>query len=103
VAERWIAQAGVRRDLFGFIDVVAIKPGEIIGVQVTTSSNLAARLRKSQALPNLAAWLAAGGKFQAHGWAKRGGRWHCRVVEVQAVNVPPVEVQGLPRQLGTRR
>jgi len=85
VVERWIAQAGVRRDLFHCIDVLAVKPGEIIGVQVTTSSNLAARLKKAQALPELRAWLAAGGRFMLHGWALRGGRWQVRVLELLAL------------------
>jgi len=100
VVERWIAQAGIRKDLFGFIDLVAVKPGEILGIQTTTASNLAARLKKAVALPDLRAWLAAGGRFMLHGWALRGGRWYCRVLEVQAGDLQPLELLALPRRRG---
>jgi len=96
VVERWIAGANVRRDLFHCIDIVAVRPGEIVGVQVTTASNLSSRLKKATALPELRAWLAAGGKFMLHGWARRAGHWHCRVIEVQSGDLAPLELLPLP-------
>ena len=35
-----------RHDLFGFVDMVALKPGEIILIQVTSRSNMSARFNK---------------------------------------------------------
>jgi len=102
IVERWIAQAGIRRDLFHCIDVLAVKPGEIAGVQVSTSSNLAARLKKAQALPELRASLAAGGKFHLHGWKRVGQRWAVRVLEVLAVDLPPAEIVRPSRRRGGR-
>jgi hypothetical protein len=71
--ERFNAHAKVRRDLFGFIDVLAIRPGEPpLAVQATSGSNVAARLAKALALPALRTWLEAGCRFEVHGWAKKG-------------------------------
>lgn len=63
-----------RKDLYGFIDIVALHPGErgILGVQCTTASNLAAREKKAIALPAYWKWLQAGNVVEMHGWAKKG-------------------------------
>ncbi len=88
VVERYNAHARVRVDLFGCIDLLAVKPGEaVLGVQATTASNLAARAKKALACPRLRTWLAAECRFVLHGWAKKGPRgkrklWHVSVREV---------------------
>ncbi len=83
VAERWVAQAGVRRDLFHCIDIVAIKAGEpILGVQSTVAGCVSARLAKARGIPELRTWLAAGGRFIVIGWAKVSGRWSPRTEEL---------------------
>ena len=47
VVERWIPGANVRKDLYGFIDIVAISPsGCTWGVQVTTDTHINERLAK---------------------------------------------------------
>lgn len=72
VVEHYNAFAKVRRDLFGFIDIVAIHPAErgVLGVQTTTGSNLAARETKAQALPAYKLWLECGNAIEFHGWRK---------------------------------
>ena len=70
VVEHWNAHAKCRQDLFSWIDIVALGEGELLGVQVTTATNLAARIRKAKALPAYAAWQRAGGKAVFHGWRK---------------------------------
>jgi hypothetical protein len=68
----------VTRDLFGILDLVAIREGETLGVQATSASNHASRRRKvseSEILPTL---LAAGWRIEIHSWAKRASRWRCR-------------------------
>lgn len=72
VVERWNQFAGIRQDLFGCIDIVAVGNGEILGVQATSASNLSARRTKSEPLAK--GWLANGGQFELHGWSKKGPR-----------------------------
>lgn len=71
VVERWNAFARLRQDLFGFIDVVAIRPAAILAVQATASA-VADRIAKIKAEPKAVAWLAAGGSIEVHGWTLRG-------------------------------
>lgn len=81
VVERWNAYARVRQDLFGIIDVVAVG-ADIVGVQVTSASNVSKRIAKiteSAALPIL---RQAGMRVLVHGWAKRKGRWRLREVDL---------------------
>jgi hypothetical protein len=82
--ERWIAQAGVRKDLWSFGDIIAAHAirREILLVQVTTLSNVSSRVTKAKAQPELACWLQAGGLFTVHGWFCSGGRWDLRQIPV---------------------
>jgi hypothetical protein len=85
VTERWNPHAKIRQDLFGIIDVLAIKGEDIIAVQATggDGGNVAARVTKmaeSDALPHL---LRAGIKVYVHGWRKNAaGKWVLREVEL---------------------
>jgi hypothetical protein len=74
VVERWIPKAGRRADLFGVIDLLAVKPGIVLGVQATAASNVSARVHKALAEPRLRTWLEAGAAFGIIGWARRGPR-----------------------------
>ena len=81
VVERWNPWAKVRQDLFQIIDILAIGYGETIGVQCTSGSNVAARVRKiadAQATPEL---RRSGWKLIGHGWRKAKGRWVLRQVD----------------------
>lgn len=87
VTEKWNPYAKVRQDLFGFIDVLCVRPDEMVAVQTTSGDNVSARLAKLRSLPTVALWLSSPTRtIQVHGWAKRGGRgerklWSCRVVD----------------------
>lgn len=79
--------AKIRQDLFGFIDIVAIKEGEagVFGIQATSDSNISARVHKSEANPLLKVWLSGGNKFQVWGWGKKGPKgkrktWELRII-----------------------
>lgn len=100
VTERWVSQARKRVDLFGFIDVLAVKPplsrgykwavgGDTLAIQATTGANAAARVTKIKALPEARTWLECGHRIEVHGWRllKGTGRWECRVVEVRLEDV----------------
>ena len=84
VVEHFNHFARIRQDLFGGIDILAIRPGEILGVQTTDGSSVSKRLAKLRSEPKLAAWLNAGGKLVVHGWRKleRTGKWECRIEEI---------------------
>jgi hypothetical protein len=86
VVESWVPHASIRRDLWGFADVLGVHPAECVFllVQVTTAANMASRLTKARSKPELALWLKAGGRFEVHGWCKRGPKWEVRIVEVRA-------------------
>lgn len=74
VVEHWNSFARIRQDLFGVIDLVAVKAGEpgVLGIQTTTASNQVARLDKARQEPRLSVWLAAGNRFEVWGWGRRG-------------------------------
>lgn len=63
-----------RNDLFGFVDVLAMKPGQngVTGIQTTSTGNITARIKKALALPELDTFLACGNRVLFQGWAKRG-------------------------------
>jgi hypothetical protein len=99
VVEKWNAHVGIRQDLFGFADILAVHPTrrEFLLVQTTTLDHVAHRLAKSKGRPELAAWLRAGGLFQVHGWKRRGVKWEVKIVAVAADDLAGVVVQKLAR------
>lgn len=96
VVERWDHYAMVRRDLFGFADILAMKEGERpLLVQTTTGSNLAARRSKILASDLARLCAVSGFRIMLHGWrklkVKRGGkavRWTLREEEITAEDFP---------------
>ena len=80
-----IGPFGIRQDLFGIIDIIAIKPGAIMGVQ-STGQAFAEHDRKILKSEYLQPWLASGALLELWGWRKikkkRGGKqmiWSPRV------------------------
>jgi hypothetical protein len=83
VVERWIPGAKIRSDLFGFVDVLALRDGEILGVQTTTGSNVNARIAKITEHENVAVVRKAGIRIEVDGWRKNAaGRWVVRTVDL---------------------
>ncbi len=76
VVEKWNAWAHIRQDLFGCIDLVVLDGagGGPLGVQVTSGSNVSARLTKSRQEPRLQQWLASPARFEVWGYGKRKKR-----------------------------
>lgn len=68
VVERWIPSAQTRRDLFGFLDLVAVRDAETLGVQTTSRTNLTAHLHKIADAVALPYVRAAGWTLHVHGW-----------------------------------
>ena len=90
VTEHWNPHAGIRQDLFGCLDIVAICGAQTVGVQATSDNNIAARVAKIKVTPGARAWLDGGTRtLLVIGWKLRmkavmGKRWLPRVVEVFA-------------------
>ncbi len=68
--EVWCSHTRRRRDLFGFIDFVAIGKGRCVGVQCCARSGLASHRRKmtDECSDAVTEWLASGCEIELHGW-----------------------------------
>jgi hypothetical protein len=83
VVEKWIPGANIRKDLWGFADVLCIGSGSpITVVQSTSDSNVAARITKIADSPLVGLVRQAGIRILVHGWKKVKGRWQVREVDV---------------------
>lgn len=78
------ARPGVRKDLFEFIDIVAMTENGITAIQSTSDSNLQARVKKILSLTAALKWVQCNGIIQVWGWKKnKANRWEPRVVGVE--------------------
>lgn len=83
IVEHWNPHARKRHDLFGIVDVLALRSGETLGIQATSGSNVAARVSKIAASEHVGALRAAGWSLAVWGWRKAAnGRWTLREVDV---------------------
>ena len=67
-----LARGGVRQDLFGFVDVVALDGSRTYAIQTTVTGGSSAHRKKIEDSPHLAAVLNAGWLVEVWDWAKRG-------------------------------
>ena len=88
VVEYWSHHRQQRVDLFGMFDILALREGETLAVQCTTSG-VAARVKKITDSEYLDAVRKAGWRIEVHGWAKKpktkGSKvevWKQRVVDL---------------------
>lgn len=74
IVEHWNPHAKIRQDLFGFADIIAVKPfllrGLTLAVQATTTSNLQARVKKLRGMEAVEECKRAGWIVQCWGWTK---------------------------------
>lgn len=82
---RFAGPHGIRQDLFGIIDVIALYPNSICGVQCC-GSDFAAHDRKILESEMGKEWLKSGGSLELWGWRKvkkkKGGKlmvWKPRI------------------------
>lgn len=59
-------------DLFGCLDLLALRGLQTLGVQTTSAENVSHRLTKMRETPFLSAMEAAGWRVVVHGWRKDG-------------------------------
>lgn len=91
VVESKIPKTFISRDFMGWADIIYLTQTNIVGVQVTSGANHAARRSKILAEPRALAWLQAGGLIEVHSWSKQGARgqvkaWVCRKEEIVAAD-----------------
>ena len=83
IVEHWNPFARIRQDLFGFIDLLALKGTETLAVQTTSASNMSARVKKIGEHELVGKVREAGWKIVVHGWRKDSkGKWVLREVDV---------------------
>lgn len=77
------AKLHTTRDLFGFVDILALRPGETLAVQTMSADHVSHRVVKIEASPHVAAVRAAGWRIVVHGWRPDG-----RLREVELTESP---------------
>jgi hypothetical protein len=71
VVEKYNPHAKIRQDLFGCIDIIASTPEfPVIGVQCTSASNFAARLKKVRDSDKAQQLIRNGWQVMVVGWTK---------------------------------
>jgi hypothetical protein len=81
VVERWVPGANIRKDLFGWIDIMALRDGQTLAVQCTSYSNMSARVKKIEESETIAEVRKAGWSVWVIGWRKVNNRWTDRTVD----------------------
>lgn len=86
--EQWNSFARKKKDLFGFIDILAMSPscGDLIGIQVTSKSNMLARAKKicMDKKMEAQAWLVnKTHRLYIEGWYKNDrNKWEEEIWEI---------------------
>ena len=82
VVEKWNSFTKQRKDLWGWADILPIRKGEVLAVQVTASA-VANRIKKIQDSDTVALVRDAGIRIEVHGWRKASnGRYVMRVEDI---------------------
>ena len=83
VVERYNFFTKRKNDFAGFLDLLCLGPGQVMGVQTTSLANISSRINKIMEHENLEVVLAAGIKIEVHGWVKKNNRWQVKIVEIE--------------------
>lgn len=101
--EQRIPHCFITRDLFGCIDILAMRKGiGVLGVQATAGSNHSARVLKSIAEPRLRLWLELGNRFEVWSYNLRGAagtrkKYELRRQEITLADLPMEPNDSSPR------
>lgn len=83
VVERFNSFTKQRKDLWTWCDILAIRKDEVLAVQVTSSNNVSARIRKIQDSETIGLVRDANIRVVVHGWGKNSkGRYVLRVEDI---------------------
>lgn len=81
VVERWVPGANIRKDLFGFVDIIALRDDITLAVQATSYSNISARVNKIADIKTLKVVRDANWSIWVIGWRKANNRWVEKIVD----------------------
>jgi hypothetical protein len=92
--EQTIPHTFIKRDFLGFIDILAIGKGHILGVQATSQSNITSRIAKIEGECRVKArrWLSAGGLIEVWGWRtlkQEGSRRRVWEPDIRSITTVP--------------
>lgn len=84
VVERYSTFTRKRHDLWGIIDILAIRRDEVLGVQTTSWANVSARVKKITDSEHIGAIRESGIRVVVHGWKKnpKTNLWEVREVDL---------------------
>lgn len=83
IVERQIPHSFVKHDLFNVFDLIAIGHGETIGIQVTSTANVAARVKKIEDSIYLSELRKSNWGIWVIGWKKnKEGEWVCKTIDL---------------------
>jgi hypothetical protein len=95
IVEKWNTFARIRQDLFGFADLLAMRPGDKPQLIQVTTTGIASRIEKIMNEPRALTALLSGFEIYGHGWrkikVKRGGKamkWEPRIIQVTKDDFP---------------
>lgn len=103
VAEKFNWHTKRRHDAFGFVDIIAIRGKETLGIQATSGSNVASRVTKIRTHENFPT-VAGAWSVAVWGWSKRKprgakrARWALREVAVTVPDSPSTPAEEIPRE-----
>lgn len=89
-AESFNPYSGRKKDLFGFIDLVALDGKTIIAIQATSGSNTSARVKKilEDTTKEAEAWIKSGGRILVISWRKLKGSRALQYREIEITYHP---------------
>jgi len=83
VVERWNAFTKTRHDLFGIIDILAIRDGDTVAVQATSWNNVSARVKKMAESESIEHLRKAEWTLLIHGWRKnKQGKYELKEIDI---------------------
>ena len=82
VVEKWNSFTRTRKDLWGWADLLAVRRGEVLAVQVT-STGVSSRIKKITDSETIGRVREAGIRIEVHGHRKNSkGKYVMRVVDI---------------------
>lgn len=82
LVEKYNAFSRHKNDLFGFLDWLAIKRDEVLGIQVTTKENMSSRRTKISEHDNVGKVREAGIRIELWGFYKEKNRWKVKIEDL---------------------
>ena len=70
VVEKWNSHTKTRSDLYGFIDILAVRDNETLAIQATSYPNTSSREKKIKAHSNYTLVKQAKWRVEVWGWKK---------------------------------